>query len=340
LDADAAGLVEVGASPASTRHRANWLLLVLYSAALRKTGRSLLVAFGVMVLTFSLLRLAPGDPAQGILGDTATPESIAEMRAKLGLTGSVLRQFKDYAVPLFHADLGKSIVTGQSVRGLIANALPVTLALIVLAMIFALGFSLLLAVPVARHRAGAAGLTFRVATSISLSIPVFFSGLILSLVFGLKFGLLPVGGYATAFPDNLRYLLLPAITACGPLVPILLRVLSSSVADTLDEAFVETAQVRGLRGYRLTWRYLIRPSLAPTIALSSYIIGSLFGAAIVLETVFNLPGIGSRLLTAVSARDYPVVQGVVLVLGILVVAINLAGDLLSGWLDPRARVTR
>lgn len=310
---------------------------VLHHPTLHRVKQSLLVAFGVMVVSFSVLRLTPGDPALAILGDNATLADIDALREELGLNGSAFSQFVDYAVPLFRGDFGSSIVTDQPVLDLIGASLPVTLQFITLTMVLALSFALLLAVPAAKYRFGIFGLLFRVGTSVSLSIPVFFSGQLLILLVAIRWDLLPAGGYRSGFPGNIEYLLLPALTACGPLVPILVRVLQSSVIDTMGQAFVETAQVRGLAGPRLIWRYLLRPSLAPTIALSSYIVGSLLGAAVVLELVYNLPGIGTRLLAAVFSRDYPVVQGIVLFIGILVVLVNLAADLLSGWLDPRAR---
>lgn len=311
---------------------------VLHHPVLHRLGHSLLVAFGVMVLSFSVLRLSPGDPALAILGDNATPADIDQLRERLGLNGSIVTQFLDYVGPMLRLDFGESLITGQPVLDLLADSLPVTVLLIAMIMVLSFTIALLLAVPTARHRTGIFGVVFRVGTSVSLSIPVFFSGQLLILLVAIRWGWLPVGGYRPGFPGNLRDLLLPAITACGPLVPVLLRVMQASVVDTLDEAFVETAQVRGLRGRRLTVRYLLRPSLAPTIALTAYIVGSLFGAAVVLELVYNLPGVGTRLLTAVSKRDYPVVQGIVFAMGMLVVIVNLLGDIISGWLDPRARV--
>lgn len=305
--------------------------------ALRKVGRSLLVAIGVTTVSFSILRLAPGDPALAILGDNATEADIEAFREALGLNGSLLQQFLDYVGPLLRGDLGRSIVTNQRVVDLIRDAVPVTLALITVAMVLAFIVALPLSVPAAKYRHGVFGLVFRVTTSMSLSVPVFFSGLVLILLVALRFDFFPVGGYRPGFPGNLRYLLLPALAACGSLVPIFVRVLQSSVAETMEEAFVESAVVRGLSGPRLVWRYLLRPSLAPTIALMSYIVGSLLGTAVVLELVFNLPGVGTRLLAAVFSRDYPVVQGIVFVMGIIVVLANLLADLASGWLDPRAK---
>jgi peptide/nickel transport system permease protein len=311
------------------------LPIVLYHPITRKIGRALAVAFGVLVVSFLLMRLTPGDPALLLAGDDGTPELIAELREKLGLNGSLLEQFWTYFAQVLQGNLGTSLYSTQPVTDILADSLPVTLALITLAMILAVGISLLLAVPTAIHRFGFSGLTFKLVTSFLLSVPVFFSGQLLILLVAINWKLLPVGGFDPAEP--LRYLFLPAITACGALVPVLLRVLQSSVVDTLQQGFVETAQVRGLKGPRLLWRYLLRPSLAPTIALATYIVGSLFAAAVVLEQVYNLPGVATRLIGAVFTRDYPVVQGIVLVIGILVVAINLAGELLSAWLDPRTR---
>ncbi len=313
-----------------------WVLLTR-RPALKKVGRALLVALGVTTVSFSILRMAPGDPALAILGDNATEADIEALRETLGLNGSLVIQFVDYVGPLLRGDLGRSIVTGQRVVDLLRDTLPVTLSLIMLAMVLAFLMALPLSVPAAKHRRDGIGLALRVMTSASLSVPVFFSGLVIILLVAVPIDFFPVGGYTAGFPGNLRFLLLPSLAACGALVPIFLRILASSVGETMEEAFVESAVVRGLSGPRLAWRYLLRPSLAPTIALMSYIVGSLLGAAVVLELVFNLPGVGTRLLAAVFSRDYPVVQGIVFVIGVLVVLVNLLADLASGWLDPRAK---
>ena len=304
-----------------------------------KIGRALLVALGVTTVSFSLLRFAPGDPAIAVLGDSATLADIEAFREELGLNGPLWRQFIDYIGPLLQGDLGRSIITGQRVNDLILDSLPVTMWLILLAMVIAFSVSLPLSVVFAKHRQDGIGLTFRVATSASLSVPVFFSGLILILLIATRVDALPVGGYSAGFPGNLRTLLLPAITLCGGLIPIFLRVLQASVSATMDEAFVESAVVRGLKGPKLTWRYLLRPSIAPTVALMTYIVGTLLGSAVVIELVFNLPGIGTRLLNAVFSRDYAVVQGVVFVIGMIVVLVNFAADVFSSLLDPRAKET-
>lgn len=317
----------------------NRITLLARHQVVKKFGRALLVALGVTTVSFSLLRFAPGDPALAVLGDSATLADIEAFREELGLNGPLWRQFIDYVGPLLQGDLGRSVITGQRVNDLIFDSLPVTMALILVAMTIALSVSLPLSVVFARHRQDGVGLVFRIATSASLSIPVFFSGLLLILLIATRVDSLPVGGYSPGFPGNLRTLLLPAITLCGGLIPIFLRVLQSSVAATMEEAFVESALVRGLSGPKLTWRYLLRPSIAPTVALMTYIMGTLLGSAVVIELVFNLPGIGTRLVNAVFSRDYAVVQGVVFVIGMIVVLINFAADVLNGLLDPRAKET-
>jgi peptide/nickel transport system permease protein len=179
---------------------------------------------------------------------------------------------------------------------------------------------------------------FRVVSSALLAMPGFYLGLLLLLFFSIRLGLAPVAGYEPSFPENLRYLWLPALTICGVLVPILARVLQSSIVNSLEQEYVETAIVRGLPTRTRVWRYLLRPSLAPTIGLLGYMTGQMLGAAVVIEIVFNIPGIGTALVVeGVLLRDYTLVQGIVLVFGLLVVAISFVSETLSGWLDPRVK---
>jgi ABC-type dipeptide/oligopeptide/nickel transport system permease component len=298
--------------------------------------RSILVGFGVMTIAFFLLRLVPGDPIQLLLGDAGTPELVETYRRQLGLNGTLAEQFVNYTLNVLRGNLGTSISTGVSVNSTIARSLPVTLWLIVVTMVLALVLALPLAIAAALWRRTWFGHFFRVGTSVLLATPVFYSGLLLLLLFAIQFKIAPVAGYRTAFPDNLRYLWLPALVLCGVMVPIIARVLQSSIIDTLDQEFVETAVVRGLGPLTFMWRYLLRPSLAPTISLLGYMIGQLLSAAVVVELVFNLPGIGTSLIVeGVLLRDYPVVQGIVLVFGMVVVVVSFLSDLVSGWLDPR-----
>lgn len=316
------------------------LLRLARHRLLQRTLRALLVSFGVMVIAFTLLRFIPGDPVEILLGDTITEESAAHYRTLLGLDGTLLEQFLRYAGAVARGDLGTSLQTRVSVNATIARTLPVTLWLIVVTIIFAFVLALPLALAAALYRRTWFGHFFRFASSIMLATPAFYSGLLLLLFFSLRLKVAPVAGYSPEFPDNLRFLWLPALTLCGVMVPIIARVLQSSIVNTLEQEFVESAIVRGLGPVPFLWRYLLRPSLPPTISLLGYMIGQLLSAAVVVELVFNLPGIGTALIVeGVLLRDYPVVQGIVLVFGLLVVLVSLSADIVSGWLDPRTRVS-
>jgi peptide/nickel transport system permease protein len=176
---------------------------------------------------------------------------------------------------------------------------------------------------------------FRVVTSIFVATPIFFSGLLALLLFAIRLQLAPVAGFDPRFPANLAHLWLPALVMCGTLVPVLARVIQTSVVETLDQEFVETAIVRGLPARVRIWRYLLRPSLGPTVGLLGFITGQLLASAVLAELVFDIPGIGRALVQAVLGRDYTVVQGIVFVFGFIVVIVSFFSDLVSGWIDPR-----
>ena len=313
-------------------------------AALRKTifgrfARSISVSFWVMVICFLLLRLSPGDPVRIAAGADATEAQIAEMRRRLGLDQSYIIQFWTYFKEIFKGNLGVSLFSGRDVTEILGTHLPVTLMLIFLSILLALVLSLPLALAVALSKRQSVTYLFRAGTAISLSIPGFFLALIGLLFFGIKTTWAPAAGYEGAFPGNLHYLWLPALVNCGSLVPVLSRVLHSSLMDTLDEEYVETGVIRGVRKLKFYWSYLLRPSLAPTVVLLSYMVGVMIGGTVIMETIFSLPGIGRELITAVTGRDFPVVQGIVMIFGLIVVFFSFAGDLLGYLLDRRVTLS-
>jgi len=309
------------------------------NTVIRSLIRALLVGFGIMVIAFTLIRLIPGDPVLILLGDQATPESIVQYRAFLGLNGTIPEQFIGYVTGVLRGDLGTSVVTRQPVIDTVTRRLPITLWLIGTTVVMALLLAMPIGVAAALHRRSWFGQVFRISASVLLATPVFFSGVLAILLFAMQLGLAPVAGYRGEFPNNLRYLWLPGLVLCTVLVPILARVLQSSIVDTLEQEFVESAVVRGLPRRILVWRYLLRPSLAPTIALLGYMIGALLGAAVVVELVFNIPGIGTALIDAVLNRDYSMVQGILFVFGFIVVLVSFVSDVISGVLDPRTKST-
>lgn len=315
---------------------------VLHNRIFRRSIRALLVAFGVMTITFSLIRLIPGDPVEyflGQMGIAVSEEVLDSYREKLGLNGTYLEQYSNYVTGVMRGDLGTSLITGRSVASTVERTLPITLWLIVVTVVIALVFSIPLGVLAAIYRRTRFGQLFRVVSSVLLATPGFYLGLVLILLFAIQFNLAPVAGYEAGFPGNLYYLWLPALTMCGVLVPILARVLQSSISDTLEQEFVETAIVRGLPRLTYVWRYLLRPSLAPTVSLVGYMIGQMLSAVVVIEIVFNIPGIGTALVAeGLLARDYTLVQGIVLVFGLIVVAVNFVAETVSGEIDPRTKI--
>jgi peptide/nickel transport system permease protein len=273
------------------------------------------------------------------LGADVTEEAVEEFRTQLGLDKGVLTQFWDYFSGILRGDLGYSYFSGRDVTEIVGTHLPVTLMIIGLSIGFAAIISIPLALYVAMSKSNTVNYLFRALTSISLAIPGFFLALMGLLVFGVYFNIAPAAGYEGAFPANLKYLWLPALANCGSLVPVLARVLHSSIVDTLDEEFVETGVIRGVRKGKFYWSYLLRPSLAPTVVLLSYMVGVMIGGTVIMETIFSLPGIGRELITAVDGRDYPVVQSIAMIFGLIVVFFSFVGDLTGYLLDRRVTLS-
>lgn len=305
-----------------------------------RVARAAAVSFGVLLLSFLLIRLVPGDPAV-VLCDLCSPADIERLRAQLGLSGSTLEQFVSYAGGLLGGDLGTSIRSGRPVVDVVMERLPISVGLVTLT----LALTTITAVPIglaaAWWRRTWFGQFVRILTAALVAVPVFFSGVVAILVFAVWAGVAPVGGFEPGIPESLRYLWLPALVMAGSIGPIVVRLLQESVTATLAEEFVEAAIVRGVSARALAWRYLLRPSLGPTIALLGYISGALIGSAVLIELVFNLPGMGYTLIDAVLQRDYPMVQGMVFVSGLVVVLVNLVAESAAAAVDPRlGRVAR
>lgn len=298
-------------------------------------ARGLAVSLIVATVAFSVLRFAPGDPVVALLGDQATPEAVAEMRQRLGLDGHVLSQYLDFLGGLVRGDLGNSITSGTPVTTIIADSIVPTLWLAAATAVLALLFAVPVGLRLALSPDGVFSKIFRVTASFALATPGFFLGLLALLLFAIQWGVAPVSGFDPGFPGALTYVWLPALVMCAQLVPILSRVLRASVLRTLQEEFVEAAIVRGVSRPRFYWHYLIRPSIAPTIALLGYVTGQLLGSLVMIEMVFGVPGIGTRLVRAVTTRDYPTVQGILLVFGVLVVLITTLSELVIKRIDPR-----
>ena len=302
----------------------------------KRLFRLVIVAFGVVFITFSLIHLVPGNPALSILGDRATPASVAALEKTLHLNVSLPRQFWLFLSDVLHGNLGVSLIQNRPVAGLIIHPLMVTLSLIGVAVVM----SMFVGVPIGLW--GALGrkwvqLGLSTGVILCLATPPFVIGFVLLLVVGVTLHLAPAGGWGTSWLNDLSYIWLPAIALSGYLVPVIARVVRQRAQDISQHGFVEAAIARGLSPLRVMLRHVLPNALLPLITVVGLNVGALISGAVIIEIVFNLPGIGTTLVLAVLQRDYPVVQGVTLLIGLLVVTINSLTDLLYVVVDPRTR---
>jgi peptide/nickel transport system permease protein len=292
-----------------------------------------LILIGVVV--FVLLRLLPGDPASALLGNRATPESLARINAQMGFDKPIWVQFLLFLGRLAHGDLGVSVTERIPVTRVILQRLPVTLCLVGFAAVIALLLALPLAFVAALRQNRLPDLALRGLFQIGLSSPVFYIGLLLLGFLGARLHWFPVGGLGQGFWGAVYHLILPAFTLALSLAAVLMRNLRSAIIGVLRADYVDFARAKGIAPWRVLTGHVLRNSLITTVALFGLNIGVLLGNSVITENVFAVPGIGGLLVDAIFGRDYPVVQGVTLVLAVLVSLVFLATDLMESWLDPR-----
>ena len=310
-------------------------------AALIRLLSAIPTLFAMSIFVFALIRLVPGDPVRTMLGFRATPESIRTVRQDLGLDHSLVRQYLDWIGGALHGDLGNDYISGTPVSTLIGQALPVTLELTFASM------TLGTAVGVAAGVSGAAGRPVTKATTesasvVGVSVPDFWLGTLLILLFAGTWQLLPPSGYVpfTSDPiENIRYMALPVLTLAVGEAAYILRTTRGAMLETLGSPFIAYHRAKGIPHRRIVYRYALRSASAPIVTAVGIQFGVLLGGAIVVETVFGLPGVGRLVVTAVNQRNYTVVQGCVLVIAALFILVNLLADLLNSWLDPRIEET-
>lgn len=296
------------------------------------------VLIGLTLVCFALIHLIPGDPALTILGIHATPAAIAELHREWGLNRSLPDQYWLFLERVVHGNLGQSLIYQQSATSLIASRIPATLWLIVYSVVLAVVITVPLAVLAASKQNGVRDQVVRFVPLIGLGMPAFWIGIFLILFLGLDVRLFPVGGYGTGVLGHLRSMFLPSLTIALGMSPTLIRSLRTSMLTVLQAEYVTTARSKGLTRMRLMGRHVLRNALIPTVTVLGINIGYLVGGTLVVEYVFGLPGIGQLMINSISQRDFPVVQGVTLVFGVLVVAVNLLTDLVYASLDPRVRL--
>lgn len=307
-------------------------------------GRRLLqlvpVAVGVTIVVFFMIHLIPGDPARTILGIHATPRAIAELHREWGLNRPLLSQYWLFLDRLGHGNLGQSLIYGGSASSLIMQRLPATLWLIVYAAVLAVLISVPLAMIAATRKDGIRDHVVRAVPLLGLGMPPFWVGFLLIYGFAVNFRFFPVGGYGSGFLGHLHYMFLPALTVAIALSPVVIRSLRASMLNVLGADYVTTARSKGVPGLRLFVRHVLRNAVIPAVTVLGINIGYLIGGTVIIENVFAIPGIGQLMINSIFQRDFPVVQGVTLVFGVLVVLVNLLADMTYAWLDPRVSFDR
>ncbi|HIE30423.1 TPA: ABC transporter permease [Candidatus Poribacteria bacterium] len=331
---------------------------------LKRILRLFPVTLGVLLIVFSLMHLAPGDPVELMMGEAGhvTEEEIQQLRTQYGLDKPLYVQFLKYIAKASVGDLGVSFVKKQPVTSVIASRLPATVELTLAALILAL----LIAIPVgiisAVYHYSAVDRLTTTTSLIGVSIPGFYLGIILILIFGMSFQLLPVSGRSTygaepkivtgfylldslltgnfkALKSTMKHLILPAITLAGATVAITVRMVRSSMLEVIRQDYIRTARAKGLSERKVLLKHALKNALVPTVSVVSLQVGVLLGGNMIIETVFSWPGLGSLAVEAIYARDYPLVQGIVLLYAVTYVFVNLAADIIYTYLNPRVELS-
>ncbi len=290
------------------------------------------VLIGVATLVFSLIHLIPGDPAQAMLGDTASQKDVEELRERLGLNKPLIEQYALFLAGVAHADLGTSLRTGDSVTRQILTRMPATIELAAAAMFVAVIIALPLGIAAAVWRGTAIDHGAMTLALAGVSIPNFWLGPLLAIIFAVELGWLPVSGRGTW-----QHLILPAISLGAALAAILARMTRATLLEELREQYVTAARARGVSPARAVLRHAFLNSLIPVVTLLGLQFGAVLTGAVITETVFSWPGIGRLLIQSIGFRDYPLVQGCILLIAFTYLFVNLLTDLLYGYLDPRIR---
>lgn len=294
-------------------------------------------------LVFSLILLLPGDPAVALVGlENVTEERLAAIRQRMGLDRPIHEQYGRWLARVARGDLGESLRTGQPVIEALADRVPVTLGLALAATAFGLLVGIPLAVLAARRPGGAVDALASGLGAFGVAVPNFWLGSMLVLVLALHWRWLPATGYVSVFEspaDAIRHMLLPTLTLGASAVAEVMRQLRSALEEALGAEYVRTARAKGVGERVVVWKHALRNALIPIVTVTGLTVSRLMGATVVVESIFALPGLGRLNLESVLNRDFPMLQGAVLVMVLLVIAVNLLTDLVYGWVDPRIRVS-
>ena len=299
---------------------------------IKRAASMALIVVGVTIILFFMLRLAPGDPARILAGLEATPEVVQEIREKYGLDQDILTQLTRYLASMLRLDLGTSIKYGVPVTDVIMTRLPNSIILAAASLALATAIAVPLGMIAALKAGSRIDHAITVYTSVGAALPTFWTGLLLMLLFAVQLRILPAGGIGGP-----EHIILPAITIAIPISAPIARVARNAALEVMNKAFVKLAISKGLSEAQVLTRHILKNTLIPVITLIGLQFGTVIRSAVITETVFAWPGIGKLLVDSISARDYPMVQGVVFFVALIYVLINLALDVAYAAIDPRIR---
>ncbi|HEY2505556.1 MAG TPA: ABC transporter permease [Streptosporangiaceae bacterium] len=297
-------------------------------------------AIGVTIIAFFMIHLIPGDPARTILGIHATPKAIAILHRQWGLNRPLASQYWLFMDRLLHGNLGQSLYYNVPVAHLVTSRLPATLWLICYAAVIAVVISVPLAMIAASRKDAVRDHIVRAVPLLGLGMPAFWLALILQTELAVRFRLFPVTGYGSGVVGHLHSMFLPSLVVAIALCPVVIRSLRASMLNVLGAEFVTTARAKGVGSLRLFVRHVLRNAVIPAVTVLGINIGFLIGGTLIVEQVFAVPGIGSLMINSIFQRDFPVVQAIALVFGVMVVLVNLLTDVAYAALDPRVRFDR
>jgi ABC-type dipeptide/oligopeptide/nickel transport system permease component len=304
----------------------------VFAYILRRLALTVPVLLGVATLVFALIHLVPGDPATAMLGESAPAADINELRARLGLDRPLMTQYTHFLGGLAKGDLGTSFRYGTPVGREIRQRMGPTIQLAIVAMLVAVVVAVPLGVLGALYQGRATDQIAMTASLAGIAMPNFWLGPLLAMLFAVQLGWLPVSGFGTW-----QHLVLPAVTLGAALAAMTARMTRASLIEELRELYVVAARARGLSAARAVVRHALRNSLIPVVTILGLQLGAVLTGTIITETIFSWPGVGRLLIQAIGFRDYPLVQGCILLISVTNVAMNLLVDLVYAWLDPRIR---
>ena len=309
--------------------------------ALRRIAQAVPILFLVSLISFGIMQLVPGDPAAMLAGPNATPAELAQLRQNLGLDRSFLVQLGIFYGTLLHGDLGHSLILGQPVLETVIERSPISISLAIYSLVLTILFGISIGMVAAMRHNRILDQIAMVIALLGVSVPNFWLGLVMIVLFSVQLGWLPTGGYVPFTEDPIGWLraaTMPAVAMALMQIGLLARITRSTMLEILGQDYIRTARAKGLRETTIIVRHAMSNVLMPIVTVIGMILSVLLSGSVIVETIFAVPGIGALLGNAILARDYPMIQGGLLFVASALLLLNIAVDLIYAWLDPRVRL--